>query len=382
VAVTVTWPGGLKSAGVASGIKPDGALDLGLIVAARPLAWAGTFTKNAAAAAPVLWCRSLLGTPVRALVVNSGNANACTGPGGDAAVRAVAGAAAEVAGCEPEEVLVASTGPIGVALPAGAIVASLPEAAGALTPDVDSFARSILTTDTRVKVTASGSGAASLVGVAKGAAMLAPNMATMLAFLVTDASLDAPALQSALDAAVHRTFDRISVDACESTNDSVFLLATGETSVNEAAFTAQLESACSSLAEQIVRDAEGGSKLVRISVRGAADDDAAVALGRAVAGSTLWRAAVHGADPNWGRVLSALGSVDRSLDLGRVQLSIGTEPVFAHGAPAGSLDTAAKVMAADEFEIDCVVGEGPGAAQVLSSDLSPEYVTLNAYGTT
>ena len=381
--MSVTWPAGVTSAGVACGIKGAGALDLGVIVAPRPVAWAGTFTKNAAAAAPVRWCRATLGRPVRAIVVNSGNANACTGPAGDDATAATARAAADAIGCDATEVLVASTGPIGVPLPVAAIVEALPAAAGVLSSDADSFARSILTTDTRVKATVERAGGATIVGVAKGAAMLAPNMATMLAFLVTDAAVDAGSLQGTLDAAVRTSFDRISVDACESTNDSVFLLATGKAgAVDEDAFSVALTSACASLAEQIVRDAEGGSKLVRITVSGAREDEAAATLGRAVAASALWRCAVHGGDPNWGRVLSALGSVDRSLELDLVELSIGAEQVFAAGAPAGSLEAAAKAMAADELEVSCVVGDGPGSAQILSSDLSPEYVTLNAYGTT
>jgi glutamate N-acetyltransferase/amino-acid N-acetyltransferase len=381
--MTVNWPAEVRSNGVSCGIKTGGELDLGVIVSERPVAWAGTFTKNAAAAAPVKWCRSRLGSPVRAVVVNSGNANACTGPDGDAAVRATAEAAAQSIGCDPHEVLVASTGPIGVPLPVAQIVQSLPGSVQSLSAGTGSFAESILTTDTRPKVTVHESSGATIVGVAKGAAMLAPNMATMLAFLVTDAALDSASLQTALDDAVRRSFDRICVDACESTNDSVFLLSTGRVQdVASDAFTARLTAACGELAEQMVRDAEGGSKMVRINVTGASDEIAAAALGRSVAGSALWRAAVHGGDPNWGRVLAALGAVDRDLALERVSLSIGTEELFANGAPTGSLDAAAKAMAVDEFTISCVVGEGSGTAEVLSADLSPEYVTLNAYGTT
>jgi glutamate N-acetyltransferase / amino-acid N-acetyltransferase len=205
----------------------------------------------------------------------------------------------------------------------------------------------------------------------------------MLAFLVTDAAFGGDELQRALDVAVGRSFDRISVDACESTNDSVFLLSTGTAAgVEMDDFAHELENACSELAEQMVRDAEGGSKVVRIAVSGATDDDAAVVLGKAVAASALWRAAVHGGDPNWGRVLAALGTADRALDITRVAVSIGSERVFVGGAPAGSLEMAAKAMAGDVIELACVVGDGPGNAVVLSSDLSPEYVTLNAYGTT
>ena len=378
-----SWPKGVRSNGVACGIKSGGAADLGVIVADEAVAWAGTFTKNAAAAAPVTWCRGRLGGPVRAIVVNSGNANACTGPDGDAAVAATTDAAAAAIGCTPAEVLVASTGPIGVRLPVGKITGALADAVAGAGPDKESFAASILTTDTRPKSIERGMGAARISGVAKGAAMLAPNMATMLAFLVTDAAVDEDVLQQALTQAVARSFDRISVDACESTNDSVFLLATGRgPRVGDDELAHALETACKDLAQQMVRDAEGGSKLVRIRVTGAPDEDAAAGLGRAVAASTLWRSALYGADPNWGRVLSALGSADRALDLQRVLLSIGAETVFEHGAPCGSLDLAAKQMAGDVVEVTCVVGDGAGAAEVLTSDLSPEYVTLNAYGTT
>jgi glutamate N-acetyltransferase/amino-acid N-acetyltransferase len=383
VAVSARWPDGVRSSGVACGIKPDDAPDLGLIVTDEPVAWAGTFTKNAAAAAPVSWCKSRLGTPVRAVVVNSGNANACTGAGGEAAVESTAGAAAAVIGCSPDEILVASTGPIGVTLPVDRIGAALPRVSSALDSDSASFAASILTTDTRPKTTERRAGDARIVGIAKGAAMLAPNMATMLAFLATDARVEPATLQAALTKAVARTFDRISVDACESTNDSVFLLSTGRgPGVPAAELEASLEAACGDLAEQMVRDAEGGSKLVRIGVEGAQSEDAAVGLGRAVAASALWRAAVYGGDPNWGRVLSALGSVDRALDLSSVALWIGEERVFADGGPAGSLEVAAKHMAGDVVELRCIVGDGPASAEILTSDLSPDYVTLNAYGTT
>jgi glutamate N-acetyltransferase / amino-acid N-acetyltransferase len=382
VAVSARWPDGIQSSGTAAGIKGEGALDLGVIVADRPVAWAGTFTKNAAAAASVTWCRARLGKPVRAVVVNSGNANACTGRAGEAAVAAIARETAASVGCQVDDVLVASTGPIGVRLPVDALVAGLPAALQALGSGVDDFARSIMTTDTHTKVAEREAGGARIVGVAKGAAMLAPNMATMLAFIATDAALPPPALQRALDRAVSGSFDRISVDACESTNDSVVLLATGDVAVSsEETWSAALDAVCADLAEQMVRDAEGGTKLVRIRVEGATDEAAAVALGRAVAASVLWRSAVHGGDPNWGRIVSALGAADRSLDLETLSVSIGSAPVFDAGAPAASLEEAAKEMTGDEIELACIVGSGSGAAEILTADISPDYVTLNAYGT-
>ena len=375
------WPSGIRSAGVAGGIKPEG-LDIGVLVADRPVAWAGMFTRNAAAAAPVLWSRSRLGSKVRALVVNSGNANACTGTPGTDAVAATAHAAAASLGCEADEILIASTGPIGVQLPVAKLLGALPGAIASAGEEPTTFTEAILTTDTGPKTSEAAAGSATVVGVAKGAAMIAPNMATMLAFLATDARLDDDELNSHLRSAVGRSFDRISVDACESTNDSVFLMSTGEVEVGSDAFASAVLAVCKDLAEQIVRDAEGATKVLRIQIEGAASEAAAVALGRAVAASDLWRAAVHGRDPNWGRVAAALGSVERGLDMGLLEISIGPELVFGRGEPCGSLDVAAKAMGEPELTISCVVGDGAGAAEILSADLSEDYVTLNAEGTT
>lgn len=376
------WPPGIRSSGLNCGIKSDGSFDLGLIASTEAVVWAGTFTKNAAAAAPVLWSRERLGRRVRAIVCNSGNANACTGTRGADAVNETAAAVAQRLGCTADEVLVASTGPIGVQLPLERILAGVDGLATGLGGDVDDFARSIMTTDTTLKVAGAGADGATVVGVAKGAAMCAPNMATMLAFIATDAAVDASNLQAALGPAVERSFNRISIDGCESTNDSVFALASGVAGEVDAGELARaIEEVCASLAEQIVRDAEGGSRLLRIRVDGAVDDSSAAALARGVADSVLWRCAVHGADPNWGRVLSALGSVDRDLRLEGVTLSVGSEVVFDRGEPSGDLSLAAKQMVGDELTVGCSVGQGAGSAVVLSADTSPEYVLLNAEGT-
>lgn len=211
--------------------------------------------------------------------------------------------------------------------------------------------------------------------------MLAPNMATMLAFVATDAAVTGDALDEMVTEAVDRSFNRISIDACESTNDSVFVLAGGSIEVEASVFTRALEGVCRRLAEMIVRDAEGGTKFVRIGIVGAVDERSARELGLAVAASALWRAAVHGGDPNWGRVLSALGASHRDLDLGAIEVSIGDEPVFRSGAPAGTRERAAANMAADEIIVTCRVGIGPGEAEILSADLSPQYVLENAFGT-
>ena len=379
--MAVTWPNGIRSSGLACGIKDSGAADLGLLVADEPSAWAGTFTKNGAAAACVEWSRDLLGSPLRAVVVNSGNANACTGPDGAAAVATTARSVAVALGCDEHEVAVASTGPIGVPLPVDRIVGSVGAAAASLEGSPGSLAEAIMTTDTRPKTASATVGGCSIVGVAKGAAMLAPNMATMLAFVATDAPLDALALQPALNQAVKHSFDRISVDACESTNDSVFLLSSGQgPAVDERDFAFALAAVCRSLAEQMVRDAEGGSKLVRIQISGAEDDEAAVALGKSVAASALWRSALHGADPNWGRVLAALGAVDRKLALDEVQVAIAHHVVFERGRPAEDLVAAASAMQADEFTVSCRVGDTDTSIEILTTDLSPDYVVLNAGG--
>jgi glutamate N-acetyltransferase/amino-acid N-acetyltransferase len=291
-------------------------------------------------------------------------------------------ATAQALGCSPHEVLVASTGTIGVRLPVELLTRALPTAVGALDRDAETFARSILTTDTYMKTSALMAGPATVVGIAKGAAMLAPNMATMLAFLVTDAVVPEEGLQGLLNEAVHNSFDRISVDACESTNDSVFLMSSGRTAVEPKVLAGALNGVCAELAEQMVRDAEGGTKFVRIQVTGATDDDHAAALGRSIAASSLWRAAVSGGDPNWGRAVAAMGAQDRSLTLGEISLAIGPETLFDQGQPCGSVDAARKAMSTDEFTVSCIVGSGPGAAEILSADLSTDYVELNAGGTT
>ncbi|MDQ4024913.1 MAG: bifunctional ornithine acetyltransferase/N-acetylglutamate synthase, partial [Actinomycetota bacterium] len=256
-----------------------------------------------------------------------------------------------------------------------------PLAAQHLGDSTTSFAQSILTTDTHAKVARRSGRGFEVVGVAKGAAMLAPNMATMLAFVATDAAVDGGALQAALRQAVRETFDRVDVDGCQSTNDSVFLLASGKAApAGTGDLLEPLTGVCRALAEQMVRDAEGGSRLVRVRVAGARDEGAAEALARSVARSALWRAAVHGGDPNWGRVVAALGAADPSLELERVTVAVGEEVVFRTGEPGGSLTAAARAMAGDEVVVSCRVGDAGCAAEVLTTDLSPEYVTLNAGG--
>jgi glutamate N-acetyltransferase/amino-acid N-acetyltransferase len=379
--MAVNWPQGISSSAVSSGIKPSGDLDLGMIVAEHRVRWAGTFTRNAAAAACVEWSRGLLGLPVRGIVANSGNANACTGEHGKKAVEATAAEAASAIGCNHDEILVASTGPIGVQLPIDKVIGALPNLASTLSQDLSGFSTSILTTDTRAKVVVAEGGGGRIVGVAKGAAMCKPDMATMLAFIATDADVGQDELQGALTQAVDASFNRISVDGCESTNDSVFLLAGGTAAVELDGWKSALAEVCRGLAHEIVRDSEGGHRVVRIQVAGAQDEAAAVRFAHAVADSALWRSSVYGADPNWGRILAALGTAERDLWVDTVTIAIGSETLFDQGEPVGSLEAAAKEMQAGEFTVHCTVGSGPGVAEVLSADLSPDYVTLNAAGT-
>jgi len=380
--MAMKWPSGFSGAGVAAGIKGAGELDVGLLVAARAIQWAGAFTCNGAAAPPVRWSRDRLGRNARAIVVNSGNANACTGSAGEDTVRATATSASELLGCDANEVLVASTGPIGMTLDPALLQVAVPDAARSLTSDVEPFARAILTTDTRTKIATRFVGDATIVGVAKGAAMLAPNMATMLAFVATDAAVKGAALQESVRSAIDSSFNRICVDGCESTNDSVFVLASGDAGeIDPALFAAALSEVCGDLASQIVRDAEGSTRMVRIRVLDARSPEEAVTIGKSIASSALWRAAVHGADPNWGRILAAAGAVDRELDLERVDLFIGAEAVFSSGEPVGSLEAAAKAMDSDEFEVVCSLGRGIAGAEVMTVDLTPDYVELNAHGT-
>ena len=368
---------------MAAGIKPSGDLDVGLLVAERPLTWAGAFTRNAAAAECVNWNRAALGRRARALVVNSGNANACTGSAGRNTVEATAAATAALIGCRVDEVLVCSTGPIGVPLDARLIETALPAAARSLGAEVDDFSRSLLTTDTWPKVSTSSTGGASVIGVAKGAAMIAPNMATMLAFLGTDADVSSDDLRAAVDWAVDRSFNRLCLDGCESTNDSVLVLTTGNgPKLGPQELRDGLLEVCSDLALKMARDAEGATKLVRVRIEGARSETHAAELGRAVARSDLWRAAAHGADPNWGRVLAAVGAVDRGLVVATTSLAIDDELLFAKGEPCGLLAVAAAAMSGDEFTVTVTLDQGDAVAEVLTADLSEEYVTLNAEVTT
>jgi glutamate N-acetyltransferase/amino-acid N-acetyltransferase len=389
----VTAPAGFRTAGVACGIKKTGALDLALVVADAPAAAAGVFTTNKAQAAPVLVSREHLarsGGLARAIVVNSGCANACTGPEGMAVARSSAGFVASIAGCAPEQVLVASTGVIGVQLDLDKLRKGAGEAAKALSRDAHGdAARAIMTTDKAPKSAAvsvtSASGTYRVGGMAKGAGMIEPHMATMLGFVTTDAAVAAPLLQRALREAADVTFNAITIDGDTSTNDTVFLLASGASGVQidaagYPAFAAALREVCGTLARAIVRGGEGATKLVAISASGAASDADARRAAHTIANSLLVKTAIHGGDPNWGRLLAAAGRAGVAFDAGHASVRIGPVVLFKDGVPFDDrAPEAAAYLARTDLDIEVDLGAGgPHSATVWTCDLSAEYVAINA----
>jgi glutamate N-acetyltransferase/amino-acid N-acetyltransferase len=405
----VTAAAGFGAAGVACGLKPSGAPDLALVVGDPGTVAAGVFTTNQVVAAPVVWSRDRLAASAdaRVVVLNSGNANACTGPAGDAAVRAAAERAAAELGCRVEQVLVCSTGVIGVPLDAGRVADGVSKAAAALDRSGGpAAAEAILTTDTVVKQAGIRvAGGATVGGMAKGAAMLAPDLslagvahATMLAVLTTDAVVEPEVLRAALADGAATTFNRITVDGAQSTNDTVLLLASGASGArpDPGGLTEAVRAVCADLAGQMLADAEGGTKVVSVQVGGAGPVEDALAVARRVADSPLVKTAAYGADPNWGRVLQAAGTAGVSFDPGAVRLEVaggpgaaGIEPgvgalervvLVERGRPTGTDATAA--MACREIELRLHLGGSGPWAEIRTSDLTPEYVRLNSEYTT
>ncbi len=381
--MTVTAPRGFVAAGGHIGIKASGDPDLALVATGdgRPVAAAGTFTQNLACAGPVRVSKRHLGATgglAAAVVLNSGNANCATGT--DVAVaEAMAAATAAAVGCEPGHVLVCSTGLIGIPLDESVVTAGIEGLAPTRHPaGGDDAARAIMTTDTVPKTVAITTEEGwTIGGIAKGAAMLAPNMATMLAVLTTDAAVGPADLQAALGTAVSTSFNRIVVDGCTSTNDTVLLLANGAAGppVEPAGFAASLADACLGLALQMANDAEGHTKVVTIEITGAADDAEAEAAARKLAGSLLVKSSFYGSDPYWGRVLSDLGTAGVALDTGAITVAYD-DVVVSHGlAPTGA--DAAAVAASPEFILRCDLGVGPGTYWVVTNDLTHAYVDEN-----
>jgi glutamate N-acetyltransferase / amino-acid N-acetyltransferase len=388
----ITAPLGFTCAAVAAGIKPD-RLDLALLVADQPCPAAGVFTTNLAKAAPVLVSREhLAGGRARAIVVNAGCANAGTGAQGLADARAMAAAVAAAVGCEPTQVIVASTGVIGVPLPMDKVRAGIDRAAKALSvaagPDA---ARAIMTTDTRPKEVRAevplGNATALIGGMAKGAGMIAPNMATLLAFFTTDASVPADLLQRALREAVGDSLNRITVDSDTSTNDCAVILASGArpgAAVAEGgtfnAFRRGLSEAARRLAEMLVRDGEGVTKIAEVRVEGARTAADADRVARVVAESPLVKTALHGGDPNWGRILAAAGRAGVALDIKRVSIWIGDVWVAEDGhARAYEEKDAARAMQEDPVRFRIRLGEGNASGWIWTSDFSHGYVDINAH---
>ena len=394
--MSVTTPAGFDAAGIACGIKPDGVPDLALVATAdrRPVAAAGVFTSNLASAAPVQVSREHLEDGhAAAVVLNSGNANAATGEPGRRDARRMCQLTAHELGCAPEDVLVCSTGLIGIPLLMDPIEAGIPKLAGSLGSDGpagESAADAILTTDTvrkeaRVPVGLSGT-SATVGAMAKGAAMLAPAMATMLAVLTTDAAVTPSALHVALDRAVADTFNALIVDGCTSTNDTVLAFAGGaagnepivESGPGFAALEASLTSVCAHLAAQMAADAEGATKRALVVVRGAHSHEDARLAARAVATSQLVQCSLNGGDPYWGRILSELGASGAVFDPERCDIAYSGVTVCREGiAAAHDGAELERVMGEREIEITCDLHEGDGEAIVLFTDLSHAYIDEN-----
>jgi glutamate N-acetyltransferase/amino-acid N-acetyltransferase len=381
--VSVTAAEGFVAGGLACGIKDSGAPDLAIVATEDrvPAVAAGVFTSNLAQAAPVQVSRlHLADGRAAAVVCNSGNANAATGEPGRADARRMCALTADGLGVDGGDVLVCSTGLIGIPLPMPAIEAGIPKlCAQVSTAGGADAARAIMTTDTRAKEAVATAGPVTVGGMAKGAAMLSPAMATMLAVVTTDAALDHGALQRALSSAVAESFDGLSVDGARSTNDTVLVLANGRAGTVDAnAFTDALTEVCASLAEQMARDAEGATKFVRVHVTGARTAADAKLAARGVANSQLVQCSLNGGDPYWGRVLSELGASGALLDPERVDISYSGVTVCRDGVACGHDAAAlARAMAATDVEIRCELNLGAGEATMLTTDLSHAYIDEN-----
>jgi glutamate N-acetyltransferase/amino-acid N-acetyltransferase len=389
----VTSPAGFTASAVAAGLKRQGALDIALVASARgPVPAAAVFTTNKAAAAPVVVSRRhIAGGMARAVVINAGNANACTGARGIADAEATAASVADLLGADAREIVVSSTGVIGVPLPAPTLLAALPALVACSTPQGGGdAARAIMTTDTfakeaAVSVVADGR-TFTVGGMAKGSGMIAPNMATMLAVVTTDAPLTSEACDAALRAAVGTTFNRVTVDTDTSTNDMAVLMASGEAGgapigSGDPAFEAAagaVHAVCETLARMIARDGEGATKLVTVNVSGAACETDAEAAALAIAGSPLVKTAIFGRDANWGRVAMAIGKSGCELDPDAFDITFAGVPVCRAGtAVPFDEDAALKALSAAEVTIDVDLHLANGRATVWTCDLTYDYIRIN-----
>jgi glutamate N-acetyltransferase/amino-acid N-acetyltransferase len=386
---------GARFATLEAGIRYRGRHDLTLVELAPGSTVAGVFTRSAAAGHPVLWCRQVLpGGRARAVIVNAGNANVFRGAEGDAAVRAEAEAVGRALGCAPEEVFVASTGVIGERLPVEKITARVDDlVAGLDEAGIEAAARAIMTTDTFPKGAVAraeiGGTPVTVAGIAKGSGMIAPDMATMLAFVVTDAAIPADVLQSLLAAAADASFNAITVDSDTSTSDTLLLFATGSAGNPApsgtddpalAGFRAALLAVLTDLAHQVVKDGEGAQKFIAVTVRGAESAASARRIGLAIANSPLVKTAIAGGDANWGRVVMAVGKSGEPVALARLGVAFGGHVVARDGAALPAFDEApiARHLAGREIAIEVTVGDGGGAATVWTCDLTHGYIDINA----
>jgi glutamate N-acetyltransferase / amino-acid N-acetyltransferase len=391
-------PRGFRYAGVKCGVRPDrDRLDLALVISDRPAAAAGVFTQNRVCAAPVIVCRERLPTDdARGFVVCAGNANACTGEQGLADARTMAAATAAQVGCEERQILVASTGVIGRLLPMNNINRGIEIAAEMLATTPGAFrdvTHAIMTTDTRPKVVFRSlkvaGGEVRLAGFAKGAAMIGPNLATMLAFVLTDAAVEPVHLHDALRRAAERSFNCISVEGHTSTNDSLIVLANGAsekaiTGKDLAEFDAVLADLCTELARMMAGDAEGAKHLVTIEIEGLADDEQARQVAKTIAESALVKTAIFGADPNWGRFVSAAGYAGVPFEENELSLWLGDLPLYQDGAPMpfDAATASAYLKQNREVLLRLKFAQGTGRCTFWTCDLTPEYVRLNAEYTT
>ncbi len=385
--MSVTAPRGFAAGAASSGVRRNGRKDLAIVRSVPPSTGAAVFTTNLVQAAPLRVSKShLRNAQPQAVVVNSGVANALTGARGEADAIATATETANLLGLSPDEVLVLSTGVIGIPMPMDKIISGLPQVVASLSDQGGAdAAEAIMTTDTRPKHSVASNDNFSVGGIAKGSGMIHPALATMLAIVTTDYALAPDQASDFLQAAVESSFNRISVDGDLSTNDAVILLANGaaEATRADADFQSALQEVCDDLARQIVADGEGATVLIEIRVTGAANEEDAVAIARQIATSSLVKTAAFGRDANWGRVIAAAGSATTGrgpvkIDVDQLSLGFNGTSVFADGGPTG----AEPDLSAQVLEVDLDLGIGTFEAAYLSTDLTNEYVRINAEYTT
>ncbi len=393
----VLIPKGFRFGATTAGLKPSGRADLALIVADKPASAAAMFTANRVQAAPLALDKEHLRATagkVRVVMMNAGNANCAAGQAGIDAARTACAVAAQIVGCRPEEVFPSSTGIIGVPLPAEKVIAALPDLATRLGSEPGHFfdvAQAILTTDTSEKTAFAQleieGREVRIAALCKGAGMIHPQLvphATMLVYVITDATIEPAHLQSYLNAAIESSFHRISVDGDTSTNDTVLLLASGASgaaiSGNHAAFAAALTGVCTSLAKQIVADGEGVTHVVELRIEGAANDADALKIAKALAHSPLVKTAWAGSDPNWGRLVAAIGYSGASIEPERIDISFGDLPICRDGGRAAEFDEAAAhaYLKQGAFSISIHLHQGSGSCVFWTTDLTAEYVHINA----